>query len=399
MVVSRVFLSSLRAIGASKLRAALASLAVLVAVVSLIVLGAAVQSAELETRARLKHFGSSVVIVQAGTFTSVARQSALIGEARTLRLRDVQLLTDIPHVRNVAALYHDRRTVKIGQVTKPLIVGAVQPQYFNIRRMVLTSGGFFDTVSDAAMRRVAVVRPNRGTSTETVAVGDEIHIGRAKFRVLGVLEANGENIDGVDVYIPMRTGMGRVFGVSHLTRLVIEIDDPDAIDSAVPLIREALRSSHRLRENRPDDFKVTSAAQSARMSAASRRVFAVWLFVITIVALGAAGIGILVVMLSSVNNRTREIGVRRAFGASQRDIVVQFLFEASVLSLAGGVGGVVAGALICALLKRVLAWAIIFPTSTAALALGVSIAVGVCFGAYPALRAATLDPGRALTRG
>jgi putative ABC transport system permease protein len=216
------------------------------------------------------------------------------------------------------------------------------------------------------------------------------------FEVIGILEAKGVNYAGIDeddqIFIPVTTALRRLFNVTYLASLYIQAKDERAMDAAARQVAELLRERHRIRSGRPDDFTLQTQAEILDAARETSQTFSLLLGSVAGISLFVGGIGILAMMVISVRERTREIGIRRAVGARRRDILLQFILEATSLSLAGGLIGIVVGVAGGLILSRVTGWPTAISPLAILLAFGVSAVVGIFFGAYPARRAASLDP-------
>jgi putative ABC transport system permease protein len=216
------------------------------------------------------------------------------------------------------------------------------------------------------------------------------------FEVIGILEPKGVNYAGIDeddqIFVPVNTALRRLFNLTYLSGLYIQAKDERAMGDAAQQATALLHERHRIRAGRPDDFTIQTQAEILEAARDTSRTFNLLLGSVAGISLFVGGIGILAMMVISVRERTREIGIRRAVGARRRDILVQFILEATSLSLVGGLIGSVVGIAGGLILARVTGWPTAISPLAILLAMGVSMAVGVFFGAYPARRAARLDP-------
>ncbi len=231
------------------------------------------------------------------------------------------------------------------------------------------------------------------------AVGEEIRLGKVTFEVIGVLTGKGPDLAGADqddvIYIPMRTALRRVFNLAYINNIFVQAKGAAAIDRAVSEIGDILRERHRLR-GRPDDFTIQSQSELVRTEEETARTFTQLLAAVAGISLLVGGVGILAVMLISIKERTREIGIRRAVGALRRDILLQFLVESFVLSISGGLVGVMLGVGLSVAASTFTQWPMRLSLPAIAVAFGFAACIGVLFGVYPAAKAARLDPIAAL---
>ena len=285
-------------------------------------------------------------------------------------------------------------------------VNGISPSYLTIRDWSFTSGGPFTQADLDSAARVALVGQ---TVVENLfdpgeePVGATIRIKNVPFRVIGVLGPKGQSAQGSDqddvIFIPFTTAERKVFGTSFLGSVGALFGTTDQVDDlpiAVEQIREVLRARHRLQADQHDDFTVRTQVDIGKVQEGTSQTLTVMLFSIASVSLLVGGIGIMNILLVSVTERTREIGVRMAVGAKRRHIVMQFLIEAMTLSLFGGVLGIVIGVVGAKLTTVVAGWPTIISGDVIAVAFVFSLVVGLFFGLYPANKAARLNPIEAL---
>ena len=259
-------------------------------------------------------------------------------------------------------------------------------------------GRFFDADEVQGAQRVAVVGQTVLTNLGVARnlMGETLRINNVPFEVIGVLEPKGVNYAGIDeddqVLIPISTALRRLFNLTFLSSLYIQAKDERAMGTAARQVAQLLRERHRIKAGQPEDFTLQTQTEILDAARETSQTFSLLLASIAGVSLFVGGIGILAMMVISVRERTREIGVRRAVGARRRDILLQFILEATTLSLAGGVVGSLVGIAGGVLFARATGWPTAISPVAILIAFGVSAAIGIFFGAYPARRAARLDP-------
>ena len=230
-------------------------------------------------------------------------------------------------------------------------------------------------------------------------MGEEIRIGKVAFEVIGVLAEKGADLAGGDqddvIYIPLETALRRLFNLTYLNNLFVQAASGEQIEAASAEIREILRERHRLR-GKADDFTIQSQAELLATERETSQAFTNLLGAVAGISLVVGGVGILAVMLISIKERTREIGVRRAVGARRQDILQQFLVESLILSVSGGLAGIVLGVIFSFGAAWFTGWPLTLPVAATLASFGFAALIGVLFGVYPALKAARLDPIEAL---
>ena len=393
------FRIALKAVTAHKLRALLAILGIVVGVAAVIVMLAVGEGAKQDVLGKIQGLGTNILIVSGGQLKNVAGRPQLVGNVTTLDLRDARaILEECPAVARVAPIQSRKLPVKYGTGTASTSIVGTAEDFQAVREFRTIVGRFFDADEVQGAKRVAVVGQ---TVLTNLGVGrglvrETIRINNAPFEVIGILEPKGVNYAGVDeddqIFIPVTTGLRRLFNLAHLGSLYIQAKDERAMDAAARQVTDLLRDRHRIRVGQPEDFTLQTQAEILEAAQETSQTFSLLLGSIAGISLFVGGIGILAMMVISVRERTREIGVRRAVGARRRDILLQFILEATSLSLAGGLIGSVVGVAGGLILGRVTGWPTAISPLAILLAFGVSTVVGIFFGAYPARRAARLDP-------
>ena len=280
------------------------------------------------------------------------------------------------------------------------IVGTT-PDGFRIRNVEIRSGRSFDAEEDRARRRVAVLGPTAAANLfgQADPIGLQFRIGRVPFEVIGITAAKGMDANGVDqddlILVPLGSAMRRLFNVDHIDTVYVQAQSADLLEQAEEEIHELLRQRHRLRD-KPDDFTIQNQATLLATEREMAQSMTLLVGSVGGISLAVGGVGILAVMLISVRERTPEIGLRRALGATRGNIRVQFLVESALLAGAGGLVGVFGGVTAALAVSRLGYWETVISWSAALAAFGFSVAVGLVFGIYPASRAAALEPIEAL---
>lgn len=402
---------ALRALAANKLRSGLTMLGMIIGVAAVIAMLSVGKGAEASITSQIESMGSNLVFVTPGaTQQGGVRTSA--GSANSLTLEDAEAIADPVNVPEVAAVAPElssfSQVVAGSQNVNTRIIG-VTPEYQEVRNFRAAVGDFIEQQHVDARSLVAVLGSNVATQlfgTED-PIGREIKINRIAFRVIGVLESKGSQAMGNQddmVVIPITTLQQRLFralpargGGYIVSSINVQVASKELIDSAIQRIGDVLRERHKVVE---DDFTVRSQEDMLEVVAQITGILSLLLGSIGGISLLVGGIGIMNIMLVSVTERTREIGIRKAVGAKRRDILLQFLIESMVISVVGGGGGIALGAGLSAIVSRLDVGGQSLPTvvsgDAVALAVGVAAAIGIFFGLYPAFRAARLNPIEAL---
>jgi putative ABC transport system permease protein len=373
------------------------------AVIAMVSIG---EGAKVAVAQRVATMGTNVIMVLPGSTTSSGVRGGH-GGAVTLTVSDgVDLKKRIPLLRDTG--WGKRETVQIVNGNKNWngTVNGVSPSYLTIREWSFTSGGPFtqqdvDTAAPVALVGQTIVENLFEAGEEPV--GSVIRIKNMPFRVIGVLAPKGQSTQGSDqddiIFIPFTTAERKVFGTQFLGSvgaLFASTERPEDLAPAVDQIRETLRLRHRLQPEQENDFIIRTQVDIGKVQEETSETLTVMLFAIASVSLLVGGIGIMNILLVSVTERTKEIGVRMAVGAKRRHILAQFLIEAMTISLVGGCLGIVFGVLGARVMTVIAGWPTIISADTVAAAFVFSLAVGLFFGLYPANKAARLNPIEAL---
>jgi len=402
MRLGRAARLSLRALLAHRLRSALALGSVAIGVAGVLLTGAIGKGAEAEVRRGLESTGGNLLVVRPAQVKRSAARRAVKGLVTTLRLDDYQAISELAVARDAAPGLDGRLRVKAGAGSMPATVLGTGPAYARMRALTVRSGRFIDDDDDGAARRVAVLgdRVARTLFPDVDPVGTDVRVGGVPFEVVGVVAPNGIDADGSDldgnVFVPLRTALRRVFNATWLTTVSVSVPDRARMGEAEAAIRDLLRQRHRLADGAPDDFAIQDQTRVLAMQRQAVESLTLLTAGLAGVSLLVGGAGVLALMLLSVKERTGEIGLRMAVGARPRDVLVQFVAEATMLAL----GGWAVGAALATLGSTAVAfgtrWAVGFPAGAAAATLVMALVIGVGFGALPARRAALLPPIEAL---
>ncbi len=397
MLVTETARSAWRSLASNRMRTLLTMLGMIIgtgAVVAVLGIG---EGARASVESRIRSLGSNLLTVRPGSMSSGGVRS---GSVKTLVRGDAEAIGKLPGVKTVAPDASGAAQLRyLGANLNASVIG-VTPEYFEVRALTVDRGLGFTELDDQQRTRNVVIGSNvaRQLYAEASPLGTRLSVQGTAFRVVGVLAEKGSTFGSPDdsVYVPLSTHQKVLFGQDHLSNVSIGLESEGVSASVQSQVEQLLRLRHRLRSDQDDDFEVRSQTEMLATMSQVTGTFTALLGSVAAVSLIVGGIGIMNIMLVSVRERTREIGVRMAVGARRRDILLQFLVEAVLVSLAGGFLGVLAGFGAARLLASFGQWDTIVPTYGVVLALAVSVLVGVVFGVGPARSASKLDPVEAL---
>ena len=391
-----------RALTRNKMRSSLTMLGIIIGVGAVIAMVAIGQGAKKMIDAQVSSLGDNLLTVFSGSHFHRGVRSAA-GTVTNLTDEDAQaILENCPAVTRVTPRVRTGAQIIAGNLNWNASVEGYAPDFVYIRSWPVASGSFFTDQDVRGATKVCVL--GQTIVDELFAgqdpVGEIIRINKLPFRVLGVLAPKGDNAFGRDqddiVIVPYTTAQKKLIGITHVQYIMASAVDRSQIDVAENQITQLLRQRHKIPPGEEDDFRVRSQLDIASVAGSTSKIMTILLAAIASVSLIVGGIGIMNIMLVSVTERTREIGLRMAVGAKGRDILVQFLVESVVLCLAGGLIGILIGVLSSKVISGVLNWPTFVSIPAVALAFFFAAFVGIFFGFYPARKASLLDPIEAL---
>jgi putative ABC transport system permease protein len=403
MLIGEIITVALGALRANKLRSLLTMLGIVIGVAAVIAMIALGNGAQKAVKDRISALGTTLLTVQPGQafgmggIRSGDQQKMTMDDAKAIEEHSEHITAVQPEMQRQLQIQYNNRNANTS------IIGTT-PNYLEVRKYELEAGKMFTTGHDAARARVAVVGPAvaqlLGFDNPIALVGEQVRIRGIQFDVIGVLKSKGQgggfgNPDE-QVLIPLNTARFRAMGTDRLRSINVLASNENDIPLAMAEIQKVLRREHRLRPGKEDDFNIRNQSDFLNTLGETTAVFGLLLAGIATVSLVVGGIGIMNIMLVSVTERTREIGVRKALGATRINILSQFLIEAIVLCILGGIVGIIVGSGTAYMLSRSFSWNTQISSSAVIMAFLFSAAVGVVFGVWPARRAAMLDPIQAL---
>ncbi|MCL4543910.1 MAG: ABC transporter permease [Chloroflexi bacterium] len=399
--ISQSALSALEALVANKLRSFLTMLGIIIGVGAVIVVIAIGQGAKASVAQQLSRLGTNMVTIQPGS-TQIGGFATGIGGRPTLTDSDVQAIErQVPDIVAISPVVSGVNQVVFNGQNWSTRVQGVYPDYQTIQDYSTTSGAFFTQADEADAAPVALLGQTvvQNLFPNMSPVGQRIRIRNVIFQVIGVLTPKGNNgffnQDDI-VLIPYSTAENRLYGRSTVNQIQVQVNHAQNIDTVINDITRVLRRNHHLASWQPNDFIVRNLQQILSAGQATANTIATLLTAVAAVSLLVGGIGIMNIMLVSVTERTREIGIRMAIGARAQDVLLQFLVEAVTLSVVGGVIGIVGGFGFIFVIAHFAQWQTLVVPASIVLAFGFAALIGIFFGYYPARTASRLDPIDAL---
>ena len=398
---------ALRSLRVNKLRSALTMLGIIIGVGAVITMVAVGSGAQARVAEQIQSLGSNLIIVLSGSVTAGGVRMGTSSQQTITEDDAYAIAREIPSVQAVAPSVRGNAQVVFGNLNWSTGIQGVTPDYFEAREWPVVNGRAFGPEDLDGATKVALLGQTTALNlfAEADPVGQIIRIKKVPFTVVGVLDRKGQNSWGQDqddiVIIPLSTAKKKVLGKSNsnpraVSAISIKVRPDEDMSEAETQIRELLRQRHRLQGYHDDDFWLRNLSEILQTQEESSKVMTYLLAAIASVSLLVGGIGIMNIMLVSVTERTREIGLRMAVGARSRDILTQFLVEAVTLSLIGGVIGIELGEGGSNAISALAEWRTVLAPEAILLAFGFAAAIGIFFGFYPARKASRLDPIEAL---
>lgn len=403
MEFSELFLQSLRALTLNKLRTGLATLGIVIGIGSVIALMSLGQATQKSVQQQIQSLGSNLLTISPGSQSSGGVRSSSSVETLTYEdAKAIQAATQLTAVKTVSPEYQSRAQVTAGKNNSNIQIMGVTPAYATVRKITISTGSFISSQDISGMRKVAVLGPTAASNLfgENVSpVGQTIRVAGQPLTVVGVTVSKGgsgfQNQDNI-VYVPLPTAQKQLFGANYLTSISLEAASEDVMTTAQNQVGYFLLARHKLTDPATADFSIFSQNDILSASSQVTGTLTALLAGIAAISLLVGGIGIMNIMLVTVTERTREIGLRKALGAKRNTVIQQFLIESIILTFTGGILGMILGIGISFGVSSLMNLPFTLSIQSILLAVGVSGIIGVLFGWYPAQKAARLQPIEAL---
>lgn len=402
MNIANLLKIALKALNNNKLRCFLTMLGIIIGVASVITMLAIGQGSKNSIKAQISEMGSNMIMIHPGNMQrGGVRQSA--DDMQTLEVADYEALKELPGVAAVSPSVNSGGQLVNGNNNYPSSIYGVTPEYLDIRKFKVKDGAMFTNHDIKSAAKVCILGktvvdnlfPNGDDP-----VGRVIRFGKIPLTVIGVLESKGTNSMGQDqddvVIAPYTTVMKRILAIDYIQGIFASAADENQTDETIEAITEVLRTRHKIKDDADNDFEIRSQQELSEMMNSTSDMMTVLLACIAGISLLVGGIGIMNIMYVSVTERTREIGLRMSIGARGIDILSQFLIEAVIISVSGGIIGILLGVIASWMVNVIAHWPVYIQLYSVILSFAVCTVTGVFFGWYPAKKAASLDPIEAI---
>ena len=399
MLILDLFKMAIRSLISHKLRTFLTALGIIIGVASVISMISIGEGARQQTLSTISKFGTNIITIKPGNKKS---RHVSTGKVDTLMLKDATFIEqNVPLITGVVAQVYRSAQLKFGNKNTNTTVRGTGKNYRRIANFEMQKGRYFNQQEINVAKRVCILGATvvKNLFAEANPLGETIKVDGKNFMVIGITEPKGALswFDPDDqIFIPVTTAQKRVFGMNHIQSIDVQASKIEDLEVIKEDITQVLRIRHNIAEGKENDFYVQNSSQWLNSWGDAAKTFTYLLGGIATISLMVGGIGIMNIMLVSVTERTREIGIRKAIGAKKKEILEQFLIESVLISFLGGGVGVLLGMGISEIVSNIGEWETIVSTKTILLAFGFSVGIGIFFGFYPANKAANMNPIEAL---
>ncbi|MDP1623368.1 MAG: ABC transporter permease [Bacteroidales bacterium] len=403
MKIKNLLIAAIRSLKKNKMRTFLTMLGIIIGVASVIAMLAIGQGSKQSIQAQISTLGTNILIIypQASSSGGVRMEA---GSSQKMTLEDVNAITErCPSVEYITPQVRSSGQLVNGNMNWRTSVYGVYPDYFEIRNLKIMSGNLFTMTDDRSSTKVCIIGQTVITNLfgdYADPVGNYIRINKIPFKIIGTIEKKGQNAFGQDqddvVIAPFSTVQKRMMAITHIQSMLVSARSEALIPAASQEITDVLKAKHNLGPSEEPDFTIRTQTDIAEAATATSGILTVLLATIASISLLVGGIGIMNIMLVSVTERTREIGIRMSVGARGRDVLLQFLIEALMISLLGGFIGISLGVIVSQLIANILSWPVNITVQSILMSFVFASAIGIFFGWYPARKAARLNPIDAL---
>jgi putative ABC transport system permease protein len=403
MNIRRTLHISLNVLFGHKLRTLLSALAVGTGVAAVVMMVGASKAAQNDTAKKIENLGTDLISVQASRIKNLGGRARHGTRFTTTTVNDIRAIKrKVSGVKRAGGTFDRHVNANYKNVKTRTTLMGVEPEVFEIWRLGAVSGRLYTQRDEEKIARVCVLGQTTKSNLfgDIDPVGEVIQVGPLPLKVIGVssprgMDYSGDDLDDV-IYVPLQTAMKRYFNVTYLEAIIVQTYDKESMDEVKDEITRVLRKNHRIKEGKEDDFTIQTQEQLLKSEMQTEEAFGLLVAVVAGLSMVTGGIGIFAVMLISLRERKREVGLRRAIGARHKDITIQFMLEALILSLIGGIIGIIVGLLGCFIITKLNHWETLIPFSTLLFAFLISVVTGVIFGFYPARLASKMEPAEAL---
>lgn len=400
MKISKSIRISRNQLLSNKIRTILSLIGIIIGVSAVIIMVAIGNGAQKEVLNKIESMGTNLIVVNAGQVQKTSGRQQIRGTVTTLTIEDADILaSECPAVSKATPVQTKMLLVKWGNLSSNTTITGTTSDYQTVRNFYIERGTFFTEEENKASVRYAVLGQTvvKNLFGKNDPIGETLRIGRVPFKIIGIMESKGTDLNGVDqddqIFIPVQTALRRVFNLTYINTINLQVLSSSEMDVAIKQISVVLRERHRLDKfNKPDDFTVQNQVELLETQKETTDTFTALIVSVASISLIVGGIGILAIMLIAIKERIKEIGLRMAVGATRKDILLQFIIEASILSVGGGVIGIFIGVFIAIVTSIATEWTLSISIPSIVYSFLFSLAIGLFFGVYPARKASMLDP-------